>query len=161
LLLGKAKEEGRSALLLGKAKDNNASCAIGPFIRLFDEHFGMDDVRAADVALQVRGPDGFEFTGRSSMAEISRDPLELVQQTVGPYHQYPDGFLLFLGTMFAPTADRLATGKGFTHVVGDVVTVATPKLGALVNRVNHSDRIPPWTFGALALMENLATRRVL
>jgi fumarylacetoacetate (FAA) hydrolase family protein len=153
--------EGRSALLLGKAKDNNASCAIGPFIRLFDEHFGMDDVRAADVALQVRGPDGFEFTGRSSMAEISRDPLELVQQTVGPYHQYPDGFLLFLGTMFAPTADRLATGKGFTHVVGDVVTVATPKLGALVNRVNHSDRIPPWTFGALALMENLATRRVL
>jgi fumarylacetoacetate (FAA) hydrolase family protein len=153
--------EGRSALLLGKAKDNNASCAIGPFIRLFDEHFGMDDVRAADVALQVRGPDGFEFTGRSSMAEISRDPLELVQQTVGPYHQYPDGFLLFLGTMFAPTADRLATGKGFTHVVGDVVTVATPKLGALVNRVNHSNRIPPWTFGALALMENLAARRVL
>jgi fumarylacetoacetate (FAA) hydrolase family protein len=153
--------EGRSALLLGKAKDNNASCAIGPFIRLLDEHFGMDDVRAAVVALQVRGPDGFEFTGRSSMAEISRDPLELVQQTVGPYHQYPDGFLLFLGTMFAPTADRLATGKGFTHVVGDVVTVATPKLGALVNRVNHSDRIPPWTFGALALMQNLAARRML
>ena len=153
--------EGRSALLLGKAKDNNASCAIGPFIRLFDEHFGIDDVRAAVVDLQVRGPDGFEFTGRSSMAEISRDPLDLVQQTIGSCHQYPDGLVLFLGTMFAPTADRLATGKGFTHLVGDVVTVATPTLGALVNRVNHSDRIPPWTFGALALMQNLAARRML
>jgi fumarylacetoacetate (FAA) hydrolase family protein len=153
--------EGRSALLLGKAKDNNASCAIGPFIRLFDEHFGMDDVRAADVALHVRGPDGFTFTGRSSMAEISRHPLEIVQQTVGPNHQYPDGLMLFLGTMFAPTADRLAVGRGFTHVVGDVVTVATARLGALVNRVNQSDQIPPWTFGALALMKNLAARRML
>jgi fumarylacetoacetate (FAA) hydrolase family protein len=153
--------EGRSALLLGKAKDNNASCAIGPFIRLFDEHFDMDDVRAADLALHVSGPDGFTFAGRSSMAEISRDPLELVQQTIGPNHQYPDGLMLFLGTMFAPTADRLAAGQGFTHVVGDVVTVATARLGTLVNRVNHSDRIPPWTFGALALMKNLAARGMI
>jgi fumarylacetoacetate (FAA) hydrolase family protein len=153
--------EGRSALLLGKAKDNTASCAIGPFIRLFDEHFGMDDVRTADLTLQVSGPEGFTFTGRSSMAEISRDPLEIVQQTIGPNHQYPDGLMLFLGTMFAPTADRLAPGKGFTHLVGDVVTVATPRLGALVNRVNHSDRIAPWTFGAIALMRNLAARGMI
>lgn len=150
--------EGRSALLLGKAKDNNASCAIGPFIRLFDDRFGMDDVRRADLALHITGPDGFTFTGRSSMAEISRDPLEIVDHTIGPNHQYPDGLLLFLGTMFAPTVDRTAPGKGFTHAVGDVVTVTTPTLGALVNRVNHSDRIAPWTFGVLALMKNLAAR---
>jgi fumarylacetoacetate (FAA) hydrolase family protein len=139
--------EGRSALLLGKAKDNNASCAIGPFIRLFDEHFSMDDVRACDLALHIEGPDGFKFTGRSSMAEISRDPLEIVEHTIGPHHQYPDGLMLFLGTMFAPTVDRQAPGKGFTHLVGDVVTVSTPKLGTLVNRVNHTDKIAPWTFG--------------
>jgi fumarylacetoacetate (FAA) hydrolase family protein len=153
--------EGRSALLLGKAKDNNASCAIGPFIRLFDDRFSMDDVRGADLALHVSGPEAFTFTGRSSMAEISRDPLEIVQQTIGPNHQYPDGFMLFLGTMFAPTIDRLAPGKGFTHIAGDVVAVATPRLGALVNRVNRSDRIPPWTFGTLALMKNLAARGLL
>jgi fumarylacetoacetate (FAA) hydrolase family protein len=153
--------EGRSALLLGKAKDNNASCAIGPFIRLFDEHYGMDEVRGAQVALHVRGPEGFTFRGGSSMAEISRDPEELVRQTIGPNHQYPDGFMLFLGTMFAPTLDRLGAGKGFTHVVGDVVAVATPTLGALVNRVNHSDRIAPWTFGTLALMQNLSKRRLI
>lgn len=153
--------EGRSALLLGRAKDNNASCAIGPFIRLFDEHFGIDDVRRADVALRVGGADGFSFTARSSMAEISRDPLEIVGQTIGPNHQYPDGIVLFLGTMFAPTLDRLAPGKGFTHVVGDIVSVATPTLGALVNRVNHSDKVPPWTFGTLALMTNLADRHLI
>jgi fumarylacetoacetate (FAA) hydrolase family protein len=153
--------EGRSALLLGKAKDNNASCAIGPFIRLFDEHFGIDDVRRCDVALQIQGPDGFEFTGRSSMSQISRDPLELVAHAIGPHHQYPDGLMLFLGTMFAPTVDRLAAGKGFTHMIGDVVTVATPTLGALTNRVNHSDKVAPWTFGAGTLMENLARRGLL
>jgi fumarylacetoacetate (FAA) hydrolase family protein len=153
--------EGRSALLLGKAKDNNASCAIGPFIRLFDERFGMDDVRHCDLALHLRGPDGFAFTGRSSMAEISRDPLEIVEHTIGPNHQYPDGLMLFLGTMFAPTIDRFAPGKGFTHAVGDIVTVSAPKLGALVNRVNHSDKIAPWTFGISALMKNLATRGLL
>jgi fumarylacetoacetate (FAA) hydrolase family protein len=153
--------EGRSALLLGKAKDNNASCAIGPFIRLFDRHFGMDDVRRCELTLHMQGDDGFSFTARSSMAEISRDPLEIVSHTIGPNHQYPDGLLLFLGTMFAPTIDRFAPGKGFTHVVGDVVTVATPALGALVNRVNHSDRIVPWTFGIGALMRNLGARGLI
>jgi fumarylacetoacetate (FAA) hydrolase family protein len=153
--------EGRSALLLGKAKDNNASCAIGPFIRLFDEHFGIDDVRRCDVALQIRGPDGFAFTGRSSMSQISRDPLDLVAHAIGPHHQYPDGLMLFLGTMFAPTVDRLAPGKGFTHMIGDVVTVATPRLGALVNRVNHTDKVAPWTFGVGALMANLARRGLI
>jgi fumarylacetoacetate (FAA) hydrolase family protein len=153
--------EGRSALLLGKAKDNNASCAIGPFIRLFDGQFGMDDVRRCDLALHMKGPDGFAFTGRSSMAEISRDPLEIVEHTIGPNHQYPDGVMLFLGTMFAPTIDRFAAGKGFTHVVGDEVTVTTPTLGALVNRVNHSDKIAPWTFGVGALMGNLAKRGLI
>ena len=153
--------EGRSALLLGKAKDNNASCAIGPFVRLFDEHFGIDDVRRCDLALHLQGPDGFSFTGRSSMAEISRHPHEIVDHTIGPNHQYPDGLMLFLGTMFAPTMDRFAPGKGFTHTVGDIVTVATPTLGALVNRVNHSDKIAPWTFGLTALMKNLAMRGLL
>jgi fumarylacetoacetate (FAA) hydrolase family protein len=150
--------EGRSALLLGKAKDNNASCAIGPFIRLFDESFSMDDVRRCELALHMRGTDGFEFTGRSSMAEISRDPLEIVGHTIGPHHQYPDGLMLFLGTMFAPTIDRFAPGKGFTHMVGDVVSVSTPKLGTLVNRVNHTDRIAPWTFGIRALIDYLRAR---
>jgi fumarylacetoacetate (FAA) hydrolase family protein len=153
--------EGRSALLLGKAKDNNASCAVGPFIRLFDEYFTMDDVRTCDLALHMQGPDGFAFTGRSSMSQISRDPVEIVGHTIGPNHQYPDGLVLFLGTMFAPTIDRFAPGKGFTHIVGDVVTVTTPRLGSLVNRVNHSDKIAPWTFGAVALMQNLAARGLL
>ncbi len=153
--------EGRSALLLGKAKDNNASCAIGPFIRLFDEHFSMDHVRQCDLALHMQGPDGFAFTGRSSMSQISRDPLEIVEHTIGPNHQYPDGLVLFLGTMFAPTLDRFAPGKGFTHVVGDIVTVTTPRLGALVNRVNRTDKIAPWTFGAIALMQSLARRGLI
>ncbi len=153
--------EGRSALLLGKAKDNNASCAIGPFIRLFDDHYGIDDVRRCELAMRVDGPEGFVLDGHSSMAMISRDPLDLVAQAIGANHQYPDGFLLFLGTMFAPTKDRHAPGEGFTHVVGDVVTVTTPRVGALVNRVNHSDRIAPWTFGARALMESLARRRLI
>jgi fumarylacetoacetate (FAA) hydrolase family protein len=153
--------EGRSALLLSKAKDNNASCAIGPFIRLFDESFTLDDVRRCDVELKVTGADGFTFTATSSMSQISRDPLELVEHAMGRHHQYPDGMMLFLGTMFAPTVDRLAPGKGFTHVVGDIVSVETPKLGALVNRVNHTDKIEPWTFGAGALMKNLARRGLL
>jgi fumarylacetoacetate (FAA) hydrolase family protein len=153
--------EGRSALLLGKAKDNNASCAIGPFVRLFDEHYGIDDIRRCDIAMRVDGPEGFEMTGASSMAMISRDPLDLVTHAIGANHQYPDGLMLFLGTMFAPTKDRLGPGKGFTHVVGDIVTVKTPTLGALVNRVNRSDQVAPWTFGAGALMQNLARRRLL
>jgi fumarylacetoacetate (FAA) hydrolase family protein len=153
--------EGRSALLLGKAKDNNASCAIGPFIRIFDEDFTIDDVRRAHLAMRVDGPDGFTLDGSSSIGEISRDPLDLVAQAINPNHQYPDGFMLFLGTMFAPTKDRHGPGQGFTHVVGDVVTVATPTLGALVNRVDTSDRIAPWTFGAAALMRSLARRGLL
>ena len=153
--------EGRSALLLGKAKDNNASGSIGPFIRLFDERFNIDDVRRCDVALHVKGPDGFEFTAESSMSQISRDPLELVEHAMGGHHQYPDGMMLFLGTMFAPTIDRFAPGQGFTHAVGDIVTVSTPALGALVNRVNHTDRIAPWNFGTRALMTNLAQRGLL
>jgi len=153
--------EGRSALLLGKAKDNNASGSIGPFIRLFDEQFTLDEVRRCDVALEVTGPDGFTFTASSSMSQISRDPLELVEHAMGKHHQYPDGMMLFLGTMFAPTIDRFAKGQGFTHAVGDIVTVSTPDLGALVNRVNHTDKIAPWTFGAVSLMNNLAERGML
>jgi fumarylacetoacetate (FAA) hydrolase family protein len=153
--------EGRSALLLGKAKDNNASCAIGPFIRLFDSAFSIDDVRKAELAMRVEGPEGFTMDGASSMRLISRDPLDLVTHAIGPNHQYPDGLVLYLGTMFAPTKDRHGPGLGFTHVVGDVVTVATPSLGALVNRVNHSDKVAPWTFGATALMQSLARRNLL
>src|SRR4030095_13536983 len=153
--------EGRSALLLGKAKDNNASCAIGPFIRLFDAHFGIDDVRRCELAMRVDGPDGFVLGGASSMSKISREPLDLVAHAIGPNHQYPDGLVLFLGTMFAPTKDRHRPGEGFTHVIGDIVTVATPKLGALVNRVNTSDRVEPWRYGVGALMRDLARRGLL
>jgi fumarylacetoacetate (FAA) hydrolase family protein len=153
--------EGRSALLLGKAKDNNASSAVGPFIRLFDKSFGIAEVRRAEVRLRVEGDDGFVLEGISSMAEISRDPLDLVRHMMGKTHQYPDGAVLFLGTMFAPTEDRGAKGSGFTHRKGDLVTIATPALGALVNRVTTSDRAPPWSFGASALMKHLAKRGVL
>jgi fumarylacetoacetate (FAA) hydrolase family protein len=152
--------EGRSALLLGKAKDNNASCAIGPFIRLFDAHFGIADVRQADLAMQVLGPEGFRMEGASSLKMISRDPLELVGHAIGPHHQYPDGLMLFLGTMFAPTQDRFGPGQGFTHAVGDLVAISTPRLGTLVNRVNTSDRIEPWRYGVSALMRDLARRRL-
>ena len=153
--------EGRSALLLGKAKDNNGSCAIGPFIRLCDAHFGLDDIRGAEIALTVHGDDGFVLQGASSMSKISRDPLELVEAAMGAHHQYPDGMVLFCGTMFAPIQDRDAPGAGFTHHVGDRVAIASEKLGALVNWVGHSDKIPPWTFGTSALMRNLAARGLL
>jgi fumarylacetoacetate (FAA) hydrolase family protein len=153
--------EGRSALLLGKAKDNNASCAIGPFIRLFDEKFDITHVRRSDLSMTVTGPEGFEMKGGSSLSKISRDPLDLVAQAIGANHQYPDGFMLFLGTMFAPTQDRHGPGQGFTHVVGDVVTVATPQLGGLVNRVTTSDKAAPWTFGISALMKSLAKRGLI
>src|SRR5450830_207273 len=153
--------EGRSALLLGKAKDNNASCAVGPFIRLFDANFSIDDVRRAELTMRVDGTEGFTLKGSSSMAMISRDPLELVEHAIGPNHQYPDGLVLFLGTMFAPTQDRFGPGQGFTHQVADVVTIGTPKLGALVNKVNFTDKVAPWTFGVTALMKNLAKRQLL
>jgi fumarylacetoacetate (FAA) hydrolase family protein len=153
--------EGRSALLLSKAKDNTGSTAIGPFIRLFDASFGMADVRRAVVALTVEGEDDFRLEGSSSMSEISRDPEEIVAQAVGANNQYPDGFALFLGTMFAPTEDRGEKGAGFTHKPGDVVTISAARLGALVNTVARSDECPRWEFGAGALMRNLAKRGLL
>src|SRR5471032_2621658 len=154
--------EGRSALLLGKAKDNNGSCAIGPFIRLFDERFTLDTVRQAEVSLLIEGADdGFVLEGASFMREISRDPLDLVRQTAGDYHQYPDGFMLFLGTMFSPVKDRDVPGGGFTHHLGDRVTIASARLGALVNEVQRCDAIAPWTFGVRALYQSLAQRGLL
>ncbi|WP_076862564.1 fumarylacetoacetate hydrolase family protein [Bradyrhizobium mercantei] len=153
--------EGRSALLLSKAKDNNASCAIGPLLRLFDQTFSLDDVRKMDVGLTVTGTDGFVLEGHSSISKISRDPTDLVAQTIGPVHQYPDGFALFLGTMFAPVKDRDAKGEGFTHKRDDIVTIAAPQLGKLVNRMRGSDECEPWTFGVGALMKNLGQRKVL
>src|SRR3984885_1897790 len=153
--------EGRSALLLSKAKDNNASCAVGPFVRLFDDKFGLDDVRKMDIALTVNGEDGFVLEGFSSISMISRDPEDLVQQTIGSNHPYPDGFMLFLGTMFAPTKDRDGPDQGFTHKTGDLVTVASPKLGKLVNRMRTSDVCEPWSFGISALIKNLAGRGLL
>ena len=153
--------EGRSALLLSKAKDNNASCAVGPLLRLFDQSFSLDDVRKMDVGLTVTGQDGFVLDGHSSISKISRDPTDLVAQTIGSVHQYPDGFALFLGTMFAPVKDRDAPGQGFTHKRDDIVTIAAPQLGKLVNRMRASDDCEPWTFGIGALMKNLAQRKVL
>ncbi len=153
--------EGRSALLLGKAKDNNASCAIGPFIRVFDDGFALDDVRNAEITLDVHGPEGYHLRGASSMTKISRDPEDLVAQAIGANHQYPDGFMLFLGTMFAPVEDRGAPGMGFTHKSGDRVVIAAARLGALENRVTTSDKAPPWTFGAGELMRNLSARGLL
>ena len=153
--------EGRSALLLSKAKDNNASAALGPFVRFFDATFTLDTVRAMDVHLTVDGPDGFSLTGKSSMREIARDPADLVAEMIGTTHQYPDGAVLYLGTMFAPTEDRGEKGAGFTHKVGDIVTIHAAELGALVNRMVHAGDAPHWTFGAAALMRNLAKRGVV
>ncbi|MDV7141137.1 fumarylacetoacetate hydrolase family protein [Tropicimonas sp. TH_r6] len=153
--------EGRSALLLGKAKDNNASCAIGPFLRLFDETFTLDNIRKAELTLKVEGADGFMLDGHSSMSQISRDPADLVAQTIGRHHQYPDGFFLFLGTLFAPVQDRDAPGQGFTHHEGDLVTISEPALGELRNRVGLSTECPEWRFGIAALMRNLAGRGLL
>jgi fumarylacetoacetate (FAA) hydrolase family protein len=153
--------EGRSALLLGKAKDNNASCAVGPFLRFFDATFSLDDVRQTHVSLSVDGPEGFHLDGGSSISRISRDPADLVAQMIGPHHRYPDGAVLFLGTMYAPVQDREAAGKGFTHRTGDIVAVSAPKLGRLVNRMRPCDACEPWTFGAGALMRNLARRGIL
>ena len=152
--------EGRSALLLGKAKDNNASCSLGAVIRLFDDRFTMDDVRSAQVDLEITGPGGYTLTGHSSMDQISRDPTELVRQAMSEHH-YPDGFVLYLGTLFAPTQDRDEPGRGFTHKIGDTVTIATPRLGRLVNPVTTSKAAPAWTTGIGALMTNLAHRGLL
>ncbi len=153
--------EGRSALLLSKAKDNQASTAIGPFIRLFDAGFGLDDVRRMVVTLRVEGPEGYVLEGRSSMARIARDPADLARQLLNPHHAYPDGAMLFLGTMFAPVEDRDAPGKGFTHKTGDIVTISAPQLGRLVNRIKPTDACARWTFGTAALMRNLARRGLI
>jgi fumarylacetoacetate (FAA) hydrolase family protein len=153
--------EGRSALLLGKAKDNNASAALGPFIRLFDKDFSLDHVRKMELALTVEGEDGYVLNGSSNMARISRDPADLVSQMIGPHHQYPDGAVLYLGTVFAPIADRDEKGAGFTHKIGDVVTVSTPELGTLTNRMVYAHDAAPWTFGPSHLARNLAKRGLL
>ena len=153
--------EGRSALLLGKAKDNNASCSIGPFIRLLDDNFTIDNIRNAELTMTVEGKDGFKLQGLSSMSQISRDPENLVEQTCGRHHQYPDGFMLFLGTLFAPTEDRDTKGEGFTHKIGDKVTIHEPNLGTLINFVNLSTECPEWTFGISELLKNLSRRKLL
>ncbi len=153
--------EGRSALLLSKAKDNNASAAVGPFIRLFDGRFTLDDVRTTEVTLTVEGEDGFRLEDTSSIRLISRDPEDLVSQMVGKSHQYPDGAVLYLGSMFAPVQDRGAPGSGFTHKDGDIVTISSPVLGRLVNRMRTSEACRPWTFGTAALMRNLAGRGLI
>jgi fumarylacetoacetate (FAA) hydrolase family protein len=153
--------EGRSALLLGKAKDNNASACLGPFIRFFDTSFSLDDVRSMEVQLHVTGEDGFVLNGTSNMAMIARDPEDLAGQMLGAHHQYPDGAVLYCGTMFAPTQDRGGKGKGFTHKVGDVVTISSAKLGALTNRMRLATECAPWTFGTGALMRNLAKRGLI
>ncbi|WP_043337296.1 fumarylacetoacetate hydrolase family protein [Belnapia moabensis] len=150
--------EGRSALLLGRAKDNNAACALGPLLRLFDDGFTLEDVRRAEIALTIEGRDGFRLEETGAVGSISRDPTEVVDQLIGPHHQYPDGAVLFLGTPFSPSKDRGAVGMGFTHHPGDVVRIASARLGALVNEVDRTDGCPPWTFGAGALMANLARR---
>jgi fumarylacetoacetate (FAA) hydrolase family protein len=152
--------EGRSALLLGKAKDNNASCSLGAFVRLFDDTFSMDTVRAAEIALRIEGTDGYVLEGASTMREISRDPEDLARQAMSE-HQYPDGFVLFLGTLFAPIQDRDEPNRGFTHKVGDTVSISAPGFGRLVNPVTTSKQAPPWTFGVTALMRNLAGRGLL
>jgi fumarylacetoacetate (FAA) hydrolase family protein len=153
--------EGRSALLLSKAKDNNASTALGPFVRFFDASFSLADVRRIEVGLSVEGEDGFVLSGRSSMREIARDPVDLVKQMQGRHHQYPDGSVLFLGTMFAPIEDRLGKGQGFTHRLGDITSIWAPELGRLTNYMTLSTQAPPWTFGVGALMHNLARRGLL
>ena len=153
--------EGRSALLLSKAKDNNASTSLGPFIRLFDSGFSLNDIRRSEVVLHVKGEDGFELDAVSAMSRISRDPEELVRQTIGPNHQYPDGLVLFLGTMFAPTKAREGGGGGFTHKSGDIVAIGSSELGTLINRVRTSDQTPPWKFGVRALISSLLARGLI
>jgi fumarylacetoacetate (FAA) hydrolase family protein len=153
--------EGRSALLLPKAKDNNASGSLGPWIRLFDDTFSLGDVRQMAVTMTVDGPDGYRLQGSSDMTQISRDPEDLVSQLMGTHHQYPDGVVLYLGTLFAPTQDRGEKGKGFTHVVGDVVTISSPLIGSLMNEVQLSEACPPWSFGIRDLFNNLSDRRML
>ena len=153
--------EGRSALLLGKAKDNNASASQGPFVRLFDGTFTLETVKKAEIALKVSGEDGFVLEGSSSMSQISRSPEALVGSAIGRHHQYPDGFVLYLGTMFAPVQDRGGAGKGFTHKPGDIVSISTPSLGTLSNRVRLATECEPWTYGTSHLLRDLSRAGLL
>ena len=153
--------EGRSALLLGKAKDNNASASLGPFVRLFDGDFTLETIKHSEIALRVEGEDGFVLEGNSSMSQISRTPESLVAATLGEHHQYPDGLVLYLGTMFAPVKDRGGEGMGFTHKLGDIVSISTSSLGTLSNRVNLSTKCPPWTYGSSHLLRDLAKANLL
>jgi len=153
--------EGRSALLLGKAKDNNASCAIGPFVRIFDRSFSVGQALRSKIRVSVDGMDGFKLRGSSDVSQISRSPLEIIKQTINRTHQYPDGVVVFLGTQFAPTKDRGEKGKGFSHKVGDVVRIGSDQLGVLVNEVAQSNKVTPWTYGIADLMRNLASRGLL
>jgi fumarylacetoacetate (FAA) hydrolase family protein len=153
--------EGRSALLLGKAKDNNASSALGPLIRLFDGAFTLNTLREEEILLRVEGQDGYLLEGRNSLARISRPFEELVAATHGKHHQYPDGFALFTGTLFAPTQDRDEPGQGFTQHMGDVVTIRSSHLGTLVNRVGAAEELPEWSFGLRQLFDYLHDQRIV
>jgi len=152
--------EGMSELLLGECKDQNASCAVGPFIRLIDKtSFKQEDIDTMKVEVHVKGTDGFELYSDSSMEKISRKPEELVNQMF-KQHQYPDGAVLFCGTMFSPVKDRDEPTKGFTHKVGDHVTIRSDKLGSLTNRMDYTQNVEPWIYGVGKLMQNLAERGV-
>jgi fumarylacetoacetate (FAA) hydrolase family protein len=113
------------------------------------------------IGLTVTGEDGFVLEGSSSMSQISRPPESIVAAATGRHHQYPDGFVIYLGTMFAPVKDRGGAGKGFTHKPNDIVTISTPLLGALRNRVRLSTECPPWTYGASHLMRDLSKAGLL
>lgn len=149
--------EGRSALLLGMAKDNNRSTSLGPFIRIFDEEFTVDDARSMEITLHVEGPEGYSLDGLNSVSALSRSFEDLIAATYGDHHQYPDGFALFTGTLFAPTEDRDTPGEGFTHKLGDVVTIRNQHLGALINRVGRCEELPQWSYGIRQLIHD-ATR---
>lgn len=153
--------EGRSALLLGRAKDNNASCSIGPFIRIFDENFDIESIKQVVVSLQIDGIDAYHLKAESHMSTISRDPEDMVKQVINSHHQYPDGLLLFLGTMFTPVDDRDVPGQGFTHKVGDRVKISCPQIGSLINFVDYTDNVPAWDFGVFDLMKNLSRRGLI
>ncbi len=125
-----------------------------------------------DAAIEVFTEVGCVGTARASIIEragVTKGALyhhfetmeALVAEMMGAHHQYPDGAVLYLGTMFAPIEDRDAPGQGFTHHLGDVVSIASEKLGTLTNVVTTCDQAPPWTFGTGALMRNLAKRGLL
>jgi fumarylacetoacetate (FAA) hydrolase family protein len=149
--------EGASALLLPLAKDNNASASLGPFVRLFDSAFRLDDAASTTITMRIEGTDGFVLQATAPQGDISRPVSELVAHTLNRRHQYPDGVVLYCGTPFAPTEDRDAPGMGFTHHDGDLVSIGSPALGTLVNRVTPSEQAPVWHHGVRDLFRALAT----